>query len=461
MYQASLGTCDQTAHKGTLVLDPFPAAGHFNGLLNFAAWLKDSQKYRVVFVGEIAFKSQCEGSGFEYFELPSLIFIPEKAEIKEKGVINFFLSNFYENRHIALQKRFEACALLYKKTIDMIRPDAIILDDHYATKAFFYEQYNLPIFLASTMISPERRSNIPPFHFTFVPKLNGWSKLYCNLLWEFVDKKRFLSRVSTNMICFGRPNRRFAKKKYANSKYTRNESRCLGTGIHELPLINLYPKSFDFEERQEQNLYLYFEEFPKLNIYSTIETRLESVLLTASKKGIPIIYCSLGTVNSLFEKRVEKFFKKMIKIASIHKDYHFILNVGENIDVNFFHKTTNNISMFKKVQQLYVLKYCAVMVSHGGLNSIKECIEATVPMLVCPLTDLWDQPGNAARIMYHQIGEAGSITSDGVVTLGKKLQQMVENHAFYKSNMDKMKAEITQSKWLRLKILADKISQVM
>jgi len=457
--QKNLTTKNQVSHAFTYIIDPYPTSGHFNGMMNFAVWLRNKMKYRIVFLGEITFKRLCESEGFEFFEVPSIIFIPEKAELVEKGILHFFLSCLYENRHISLQKRFEACTLMYKKIVDQICPDVIILDDHYASKAFFYEQFKLPILLATTMISPERRHNIPPFQFSFIPKPNLWSKVYCNFLWEYLGIKKYFSRLGTKISCIGNTNRKFTNKLYSKSKFSMNESRCLGIGIVELPIIALYPRAFDFKGDPKQNSYFYFEELPKLNIYSTIETRLESVLKFGTKKNMPIIYCSLGTVSSNFEASCKIFLKKMIKLASIYKSYQFILNIGEHIESNFLPSLTNNVSLFKKVPQLYVLKYCTVMVTHGGLNSIKECIDACVPMLICPLTDRWDQPGNAARCVYHQIGEAGSIKSDGAYKLGKKLKILVEKNAIYRNNIHKMKEKIGQSKENQLRIMSDKISE--
>src|SRR5258706_14217271 len=43
-----------------------------------------------------------------------------------------------------------------------------------------------------------------------------------------------------------------------------------------------------------------------------------------------------------------------------------------------------------------------MMITHGGLGSIKECILFGVPMMVFPLGR--DQPRNAARVVYHRLG---------------------------------------------------------
>ena len=55
-----------------------------------------------------------------------------------------------------------------------------------------------------------------------------------------------------------------------------------------------------------------------------------------------------------------------------------------------------------------------------------------VPILAYPLNYKWDQPGNAARVVYHKIGLAGAL-SDSTYSIRKKIDAILENQDFYKS----------------------------
>ena len=60
------------------------------------------------------------------------------------------------------------------------------------------------------------------------------------------------------------------------------------------------------------------------------------------------------------------------------------------------------------------------MITHGGANSVKECIFFGVPMLVFPLS--FDEPGNAARVKYHGLG----LNGDFKEITSKELQVLIE-----------------------------------
>lgn len=69
-----------------------------------------------------------------------------------------------------------------------------------------------------------------------------------------------------------------------------------------------------------------------------------------------------------------------------------------------------NIICIPYAPQLALLRRSDLMISHGGLNGIKEALYFGVPVLVLPLVA--DQPGNAARIAHHGFGAAA--TWDGM-----------------------------------------------
>jgi UDP:flavonoid glycosyltransferase YjiC (YdhE family) len=96
--------------------------------------------------------------------------------------------------------------------------------------------------------------------------------------------------------------------------------------------------------------------------------------------------------------------------------------------------TYSNILVAPYVPQLELLKRSALVISHGGLGTIKECIEAAVPIIVFPQG--WDQTGNMARVAYHGIGIAGVRVTRSAV--GKYIHDALHNKA-YEQNIRAMR----------------------
>src|ERR1700746_865924 len=59
--------------------------------------------------------------------------------------------------------------------------------------------------------------------------------------------------------------------------------------------------------------------------------------------------------------------------------------------------------MINRVPQIEVLKRAALCITHAGINTALESLAEGVPMVAIPIG--FDQPGIAARIAYHGVGE--------------------------------------------------------
>jgi zeaxanthin glucosyltransferase len=76
-----------------------------------------------------------------------------------------------------------------------------------------------------------------------------------------------------------------------------------------------------------------------------------------------------------------------------------VLHVADHPAADAYAAREPNLQVHRWVPQLSLLRDAAVMVTHGGLNSIMECIHFQVPMVIVP--GARDQPGNAVRAAHH------------------------------------------------------------
>jgi zeaxanthin glucosyltransferase len=119
----------------------------------------------------------------------------------------------------------------------------------------------------------------------------------------------------------------------------------------------------------------------------------------------PLVYCALGGQRYRPED-VPGFFARLVEVFRARPDWQLLLAVNQHVAADTL-APPENVAVVTRAPQLKVLERAALMITHGGLGSVKECLMRGVPMLGVPL-DV-DQPGNVARVLYHQLGAAADV----------------------------------------------------
>jgi UDP:flavonoid glycosyltransferase YjiC (YdhE family) len=138
------------------------------------------------------------------------------------------------------------------------------------------------------------------------------------------------------------------------------------------------------------------------------------------------------------------FFKKIRLVAQQNSTDLFVLSTGKGLDIGEIFPAPDNLYVFDYVPQVDLLQYCDIMITHGGINSITECVFYGVPTLNYPLSLEWDQPGCAARATYHKVGLMGKINKDSAKTISQKLNKIKTNYDFFKKNVTDMREKFKE-----------------
>jgi len=80
-----------------------------------------------------------------------------------------------------------------------------------------------------------------------------------------------------------------------------------------------------------------------------------------------------------------------------------------------------------RIPQLQVLGRARMMITHCGTNSLMECASRGVPMIAFPLG--FDQPGNAARAVYHGLGLRGDFRRATADSIGRLIDAVLGDEA--------------------------------
>jgi zeaxanthin glucosyltransferase len=124
--------------------------------------------------------------------------------------------------------------------------------------------------------------------------------------------------------------------------------------------------------------------------------------------GKPLIYASMGTlVNGL-----PNVYGTILEAASEFPEMQMVLSVGRNFNPDDLGRIPSNTIVVRTAPQIDLLKRAALCITHAGLNTALEALAQGVPMVAIPVG--FDQPGVAARIAYHGVGEfieVGNLTT--------------------------------------------------
>jgi MGT family glycosyltransferase len=163
--------------------------------------------------------------------------------------------------------------------------------------------------------------------------------------------------------------------------------------VSKLAVITQIPKEFDFPAIPWPTQFHYAGPFHDDDGRRSVRFPWERLT------GKPLIYVSLGTlVNGL-----DDVYKHILKAVEPLEDFQVVLSVGNNISTENLGPIPSNTIVVRSAPQIELLKRAALCITHAGLNTVLESLAHGVPMVAIPIG--YDQPGNAARIAHHGVGE--------------------------------------------------------
>lgn len=326
--------------------------------------------------------------------------------------------------------------------VEKIKPQIIIADTFTAADfAFLYpllKQYQIRFFQLETLPCTLSIKGVPAFYSFTLPhqKRKIW-KEYQMRKWT-----KAISRFGGRLIYKGSNAYALLKKELKLNKvpqqYQIEKSNYFSLSFTGLPTLLLSPLELEFfaAPPTTNHHFLGFLGNGKAGNGALPDTRLQKLL----QPGKTIIYISFGTVFSgVWGNAIADFLAKVDAALAGLKDVIAIFSMGNPQADTVTMPNFAHIHTFAFVPQTYVLQYCSAFITHGGINSIKECVQAAVPMLVVPL-DV-DQPGNAAKVVHKQLGLAGHVLLETVEGLRAKLELLLQDKR-YKQNLEQLKATI-------------------
>jgi zeaxanthin glucosyltransferase len=137
--------------------------------------------------------------------------------------------------------------------------------------------------------------------------------------------------------------------------------------------------------------------------------------------GNPFVYASMGTlVNGR-----EHIYRTILQAVGQLSDIQVVLSLGKNVGSEALGNVPSNVIVVPTAPQIELLKRAALCITHAGLNTALESLAQGVPMVAIPIG--YDQPGVAARIAYHGVGELTDFEDLTVERLRDLIDQVLTN----------------------------------
>jgi len=183
----------------------------------------------------------------------------------------------------------------------------------------------------------------------------------------------------------------------------RNQSSSFLT---RLTTLILCPKEFELPQLEWPANFIHVE--ASCDMERKVKPGFPWDRIDESKK---LLYCSLGTQGHWqydgadYETKQQsglRFLQSVITAMGSREDWQLVMVVGPHISASSLRSVPPNAVLVDEAPQSQLLKRASLAITHGGLNTVKDCILLGVPMLVFPI---WgDQFGTALRVAFHGLG---------------------------------------------------------
>ncbi len=424
-----------------ILIIQYHSISHLNGAFKVADLLKKNG-YDVYYFVNSKMVDYVQKHNFKYYVAKSHPIVEEYDEISMKmNKIDYtYLDRLKDG---VMRFLFDVRKEDLTNVINKISPDIILEDTFDGTDfALLYpllKKKGIRFFYIETMLSAINSKGIPYISGRSFPEEK--TKIFLEHVKRKVTKgfKRFKRRV----LYFGYDNYSVLKKEIAAQglpeKYRIEKENYIDTAFTNITTLIMAPIELEFFTKPQNpyrhNLGFFINE--NSNNAIEVEDRLKKIL-DENKK---IIYVSFGTVFAEREsKKIASLMTKLNQVLPKFNDVVTIFTFGK-ADTNRQIQNLDHVHTFKFVPQVFLLNHCSIFVTHGGLNSVKESIEAAVPMLVYPF-DI-DQIGNARKVVHKKMGLLGDIKKETSADLESKIRKLLYDASF-KQNIQSFKEEIAK-----------------
>lgn len=429
---------------GKLIICVFPAVSHCNSIFGVARALKE-RGHEVRFAGAAELRPVVERQGYAFVPWEPTRRNPLRAETLRPYSYWDGLIRWRElRRSVARELAAIADCASFDGLVKAYPTHSFLVDAHYTLECLSLVKAQMRFATFSTKVCLNRASGVPPLDSHLCLRPGRLFALRCRLAWGWRQStQRLRQGLGVSTVPTPRVLRKATQRAGCHLSDIEFDRRFV-LGLRIAPEFILSPPEFDFPRRLAGN-----QEFvgPYVDMnrqedgfrFGTLSRIAE--IEKKAREGVPVVYCALGGMPWLYPAAAA-FLGRLIAAAS-GAGWELVLARGP-VEVGDPGAVPYNVHVFETVPQVKILGWCRMMITHGGMNSIKECIMSAVPMMIYPGNTEIDQPGNAARAVFHGLGILGNMRRDSVGRIRRHIESMLTTDRFSAATA-RMRNSILQS----------------
>lgn len=409
-----------------IAISMFPEEGHIIPSFKLARMLQ-AEGHCVTYVGLPDFESYVRAQGFAFATILGDVFpagwrTQQVHDLATKRGLSYLKevsqSRFYRElcrRSCATQSEIQAF-------LDSYQPDLFIIDGFLAPLALRVRAAGIPVVILSININLPKSDNYPPVVTNIVPDGSPASTSRAASAWAISGLVRRITNWLVGVNFHKELSRVAAACGFPPGDVLDVALMPKLRASADLPELVLCPQEFDFPRAGGPGTGVHYIE-PSVDLDRKTGT-FPWEKLAADKK---LVFCTLGSQSHLYSKG-RAFFQAAIDAVGGKAGWQLVLAVGPHVDPASFEAVPDNVVIVQWAPHTDMLKRTTIMINHAGLGTLKECIFFDVPMIVFPITR--DQPGYAARVVYHGLGLMGAIGKVSSAQLAGMIDTIDQDEAF-------------------------------